>query len=364
MAGMSVGELFVKLGVQAETAKLKDFAAGIANTAMSTVALVAGLAGLSYGLKEMLSNAMDASTELKTFNSTTGMSMQMLQKWQLVAERVFVAPEVMTQSLTRLQDIYTKITKFGEGNMRPFNLIGVDIRGKTPEQLLLSIREGLKRYTGDKSMQRNIIEEMGLSPELMKVFELSNSQMKAMGVERLLMTDKETNNLNKLKVSLIELRQEFEKNAFRALGESAPQIEMATKALLGMVTALVALSKELKLLQGMTRVLDNLGNLFEILRPKNMVALMNTWGEEISADSLAMQLAHKANKERPLLEQFSSVAGSQALALSGFSSIMNLTQNITTSASARETAEESSRANKEVQEKEHQRVAAQLRKGR
>ena len=135
---MTIGELIVRLGIQADQQKVEQFTGALNSTTVKAIGLVAGLVGVSLELRHLLNDAMDVSMALAQFESQTGLSGQELQRWQIMAERSGSSAEAATSSIMALQRAMTEI-RLGGGNLKPFQMLGVDIN-QSPFQALEQIR--------------------------------------------------------------------------------------------------------------------------------------------------------------------------------------------------------------------------------
>lgn len=170
---MKAGELFVQLGVQADIATLKDFAGVIENMSLDAVGLVAEIGGISFALADIAKQAVNASVGFDLFQARTGQSWKELQQWQIVGEQVNVTAqdvESSVESLTRqMADI-----RLGKGNIFPWQALGIDPRNKDAFKVLDELRSRIKGL--DRPLAQNLLGQLGISPNMIKVLELSNEQ--------------------------------------------------------------------------------------------------------------------------------------------------------------------------------------------
>lgn len=203
---MKAGELFIELGVDADTPEAKEFQSALNSISMESLALVAGLTAVSFKLKEMLEESMNAAVGFKLFRNQSGLSTEELQKWQIVAERANVSTEAVTSSILALQRNIAEI-RLGRGNLMPFQLLGIDITDN-PFLILTQIQEKLRGL--DRAQAMNIMEMFGISPEMINIMTLTNAQFKELAKTQGLLFDEERQeNAFRLKRGIVDLRLEY-----------------------------------------------------------------------------------------------------------------------------------------------------------
>jgi hypothetical protein len=170
---MKVGEFFVQLGVTADSKNLKDFVKNISSMTLETAGAIAAISGVTYKLGQLASEAINASIGFEMFTSQTGLSWQELQKWQIAAELANVSAESVSSSITGLQRQLADIS-MGRGNAAPFMMLGINPRSKNAFEVLDQLREKIRGM--DSMRATNLITQMGLSPDMMQVLRMSNSE--------------------------------------------------------------------------------------------------------------------------------------------------------------------------------------------
>ena len=170
---MNIGELFVTLGIKGEgLGTLKEVGKAIADLPIDAAAAIAGMAGISFELSKMAEEAMRTAVSFQMFSSETGLSWQELQKWQIVAEQANVSAESVSSSISALQRNLAEI-RLGRGNIAPFQMLGIN-----PNQDAFGvIRQLRNRIKGlNPAMATNLVSQMGLSPDMMHVLQLTDKQ--------------------------------------------------------------------------------------------------------------------------------------------------------------------------------------------
>ncbi len=168
---MKLGEFFVELGVLSDQKSVREFAASIGDMTLGAAAGVAALVGLEYELVKIAGEAMNAAVGFEMFRSETGLSWQELQRWQIAGQQVNVTSESIASSISQLQRNLAEI-RLGRGNIAPFQMLGIDVRGNA-FSVLAQLRDRLRGL--DRATATNMIAQMGISPDMIRVLELTNS---------------------------------------------------------------------------------------------------------------------------------------------------------------------------------------------
>lgn len=234
---MKIGELFVQLGIKADTAKLVQFTEGLGGTVLKAAALVTALAGVSLAFKDVLQDAMNTSMALQQFEAQTGMSGQQLQRWQMMAERSGTSADAVTSSVEALQRAMTEI-RLGGGNVKPFQMLGIDVN-QSPFAALEQVRSRIKGM--DRGMANNLVSQLGINPEMIRLLTMTNAQLRAMNGDDLIISDRNRKKFAETKVELIKLRQELTYFAQNFIASLIPTGKEFTAIILQWKDALKAL---------------------------------------------------------------------------------------------------------------------------
>jgi hypothetical protein len=215
---MNIGELFVTLGVNTETMKVKEFTRAIGELPVQVLGAIAALAGIEFEMSKLAGEAMNAAVGFEAFGSQTGLSWRELQRWQIVAVQANVSAEAVTSSVSNLQRQLAEI-RLGRGNISPFAMLGID-----PRQNAFGVLQQLrKRLPGmDRAMASNLMGQMGLSPEMLQVLSLSDRKFAEFGRTVTGITGEQEKSFLKAKLALNQLGLEFKDFSFQHL---APLLE-------------------------------------------------------------------------------------------------------------------------------------------
>lgn len=122
---MKVSELFIKLGVVADTAKAKEFFNVLQDGKRVLFGVGAMAVGTSLGIGAMLDKSIQTSIALANFTAETGLSAQALQAWQHVGEGVGMTADEMTGAIQSLNSSLIRAKAFGE-HYPAFRLLGIN----------------------------------------------------------------------------------------------------------------------------------------------------------------------------------------------------------------------------------------------
>lgn len=197
---LKVGDLFVQLGISADSAKVKDFAKALGNLTVDAAAAIVGLAGVQYKLAQIANEAMNVAVGFQQFTAQTGLSWRELQKWQIVAEQANVSAESVASSVGALQRNLAEI-RLGGGNIAPFQMLGINAN-QSAFGVLQQLRGAIKGL--DNATATNMISQMGINPEMMELLTLSDEKFKELSKTVVGMNQAQSETFLKAKESLVQ----------------------------------------------------------------------------------------------------------------------------------------------------------------
>jgi len=198
---MKVGEFVVELLANANTVTLKQFGSELGQLPLKSVAAIAALAGVSWQLKEMAGQAMDTALRFQDFSAKTGLSWQELQKWEIVAKQANVSAENVASSIESIARASSDI-RMGKGNVAPFQMLGID-PSNNPFKILEQLREKVKDMNRPTAV--NLLSQMGISPDMMKVLTLSDEKFRSYSKTVKGLSADQVESLQKAKLALVQL---------------------------------------------------------------------------------------------------------------------------------------------------------------
>jgi hypothetical protein len=202
---MKVGELFVQLGIKADTPAAKEFQSVLRGATLQAAGLITALVGVSLEIRDMVQETLGAAVAFQKFENTSGLSAEKLQQWHNMAERANVSTESVTGAVLALQKNMADI-RLGGGNLRPFQLLGIS-PGDDPFEILEQVRSRIQGM--DRPMAVNIMQQMGINPEMINLLGLTADQLKRLASPEMILSEKNIGKLLQANRALKELRIEL-----------------------------------------------------------------------------------------------------------------------------------------------------------
>jgi hypothetical protein len=228
---LNIGELFVQLGVKADTFTVKDFSRAIGNLPLSIASALTALTGMNLGFIALTSHTLDMANNLSLFRSETGLSTDTLQRWQQTAAKVGVSGDAVTNSILGISNAIVQITRFGAaGPAIAFGRLGIsDWATKDPFQLLTELRSRYK--TMDPNEFRAYAQQIGVGPELTRVFDMSPGKFNASMSSGPAMSNRDLQTMADFQVALAAFTLEVQKDFVPVLIQLTPVMADLAKAL-------------------------------------------------------------------------------------------------------------------------------------
>ena len=179
---MKLGELFIKLGFDVDNAKLENFEKGVKSTAKKVLALKVAFAGAVYGLDKFVGGTVQGVAALKNINEQTGLSIELLQKWQKAGQlsNLALSAEQISGSIQNLQKSIAAI-KLGGTNTGAFELFRIDADNKDAFQILEELREKIRGGMYSPDVASDLLGRLGLDPAMVSVLKLSREEFEKLG---------------------------------------------------------------------------------------------------------------------------------------------------------------------------------------
>lgn len=222
MAGSSIGSLFVQLGFQADKTKLNDFIKSIGELDMRSIVAGLGLKGIQETIEKIMDSASGAAKDMNNFGKATGLSTQKMQQFGNFAEQMGVSSDEAMSSVKGLQDNLTKI-RMGEGNIRPFALMGVSVT-KDVWKTMDDIHKKMLDPRIPDAVKKTMIQEMGLSESMMTVLKSSDSQWATIK-DQMFMTESQIAGVQKYNAAMAKFSQSWKMVMQDVAAFLAPMIE-------------------------------------------------------------------------------------------------------------------------------------------
>lgn len=244
---VKAGELFVEIGVKGAKAAgeaisgVKDW---LGDMSTQGIAAKAAIIGALYAMERFATNSMQLGTNMHQFGLYTGLSTQMLQKWQYAMQQSGVSADDVQSSIVNVQKTMGDLRAFGKepAGMRQLQAVlgNFDFSKATDMNYVM---EQLRRYAQKEqntTVRNSVLSSFGLSQSMIA----GMSEFKGDINKQPVMFSKDTEDqLNRANIALMNLKRNW----------TIFQAEMTAKYAIPIVQELGELWKGL---QGIGRLLD------------------------------------------------------------------------------------------------------------
>lgn len=179
MAGGLIDELFVALGFKIDDKEVKTFDNNLKSTLQSATRFAAAVTAAVVVVDHMATSLLKNNQAFISFNQQTGLAignMQRIAKAGMLAN-MNITPETVMQSMQAVQSNLAQI-RLGQGNIEPYQLLGISPVGKDANQVFDDLRNAIKGL--DDMTATNIISQMGFNPEMITVLRMTNAELEDM----------------------------------------------------------------------------------------------------------------------------------------------------------------------------------------
>lgn len=268
---MKLGELFIQLGVKADTFTVRDFSKAIGDIPLAVAGAVTSLTGLSIGFIELTQHTLGIANNLGIFRAETGLSIEQLQQWQAVAKQTGVSAEAVQGSIMGItQALAAMRTGHADsGFMLAMGQMKVSPYGKNPYQILQEVMKATKGR--DPAVMSDLLARAHISPEMMRIFSLDQGKFSQMSRNSVVMNDSELRAMQDFQMALGRFAITIEKAfvpvivAFEPYMKDLTEVLAATLAKAGGITG-YAVGESARLINairkqgGFGNFMDNLNN--------------------------------------------------------------------------------------------------------
>lgn len=270
---MKLGELFIQLGVKADTFTVRDFSKAIGDIPFSVATAITSLAGLSLGFAAMTKEVLDMTSGFQVFTSETGLNTRALQQWQMVAKQAGLSGDIVTSSLTSLSSLMAQM-RLGRG-IPPAAAQALGLLGFSPRDLALNPAEMLNKIqTGvsgkNPAMATELLKSLGISPEMMRVFQTPASVREGLNP---IMSAGDISQMANLQKELATFNQTVMQEFVKALQQVEPFMAALTDVLIDIVHlagfeakgygGLASIYSSAKKQGGLMNFMENIANSYE-----------------------------------------------------------------------------------------------------
>lgn len=236
---MKIGELFVQLGFEADTMKLKDFVRSIGDLNMSSIMATGAWGEFANITKTLLEGTAGLAQEMRFFSTETGLSAQKMQSWSQLARQLGIEGDVVAQTLKHLQTSkqQTMIGNVDQSLMQAYNLLniygeaGVDISQDYFTQLE-NIRKGL--FNINPEMRRTITNLAGMSDQMIDFLLMEEKDWATRDKQPVIRTT-DIERMKEMNMEWVKLTQQMTILGNQFAVEIAPVIISTTKALVDLL---------------------------------------------------------------------------------------------------------------------------------
>ena len=219
---MQIDELFVKLGFQTDDKEVKEFNKTTEQSKINIMGVVAGAMAFVAAMDRIAQHTANAVNSLQNFNAQTGLSIGKLQNLQVTAglQNIGLSADMVSQSVESLQSNLANI-KLGQGNIAPFQMMGIDVMGQDAFGVIDQLRERIKGL--DDMTATNLIQQMGLNPQFVSVLRMSKNEFTGLN-SQIALTYDERQNIQALGVEIKKTQLLIEGAINKAISKWAPTL--------------------------------------------------------------------------------------------------------------------------------------------
>ena len=268
---MKIGELFVQLGVTGADKSVSALASvqdGLKNIASAALGVTAAVTTAVYAIKKLGDESSNTGMDLKNFETSTGMSSEMLQRWQVLSMHAGKSAEEMESSFKQLQSTMFRMVAGGQAPEGMARFVqGLEAAGSTLDRsrfrdisyMMSKLREYALLYKNRPDATMDVLKSFvspGTATALMasKGFDLNTVSSK------FIYNKNQQDSLANLKVQWDMLIAGFEHSIGRMNAQFGPGI---FKEISHVSSAFLAFAESLAALETKIHVLDKLSVIFE-----------------------------------------------------------------------------------------------------
>lgn len=172
----NIGKLAEKMGANVNWEALKKVDDEIQKTIMTVTKLVGATALAILAIDKMAMSLLKNNQAFISFNQQTGLALGNVQRIAQAGmlANMNITPEMVMQSMQAVQSNLAQI-RLGQGNIEPYQLLGISPVGKDANQVFDDLRNSIKGL--DDMTATNIIQQMGFNPEMITVLRMTNDEL-------------------------------------------------------------------------------------------------------------------------------------------------------------------------------------------
>lgn len=248
---MNIAEFFVTLGFNGDKGKVDQFSGslGALQRTISSLKVVAA----AMAIDRFVSSAVSATQAVTNFNAQTGLSVDILQRWQRAGSlsNIALSFDEVANSVAALESNLAQI-RLGGGNVAPFQLLGIDVAGRNAFQVLDQVREAIVGL--DNATATNLLQQMGISPNMVQVLRLTREEFDKLGNNNFLSRD-QRNNVRQMGVAYKDIKTQLVVLKDTAVSYAAPALQILFRAVSSITQGLTLMANKIASIKGVAEVL-------------------------------------------------------------------------------------------------------------
>lgn len=223
----SIGDLFIELGVKADTKTLNKVGQSVKTLRTNLLLLGGAFTGAVVGLDRFVNSALKGVVALQNINAQTGLSIEKLQKFQQAGQlsNLALSADQIAQSIGNVQKNLANI-KIGQGDIAPFQLLGIDVAGQDAFGVIDQLRDSIQGI--DPAVATNLISGIGLSPDFINILKLSREEFDALS-DNVFLSAKQRADIDRVGTSIKALGLRFKALKDQAVAKLAPELDKLVK---------------------------------------------------------------------------------------------------------------------------------------
>lgn len=183
---MQIAEFFATLGFEADQKALDDFDGGLQNLnkTLGRLQLVAAAVAMDVFVR----STVDATVAVQNLVNQTGILFNDIQRWQTAGVLADLSMDMqgVAGAIGAFQQNLTAI-QFGQGNVSPFQWLGIDVMGRDAPAVFDDMREAIKGL--DDATASYIITQAGLPPNFINILRLTRAEFEEMAGARTFLSE-------------------------------------------------------------------------------------------------------------------------------------------------------------------------------
>lgn len=224
---MQLDELFIKLGFKTDDKELDKFGKSAQGAKVNLLGIVAAATATVVAIERIAEATAHAVNNLQNFNAQTGLSIGKLQNLQITGQlqNIGLSANDVSQSVQALQSNLANI-RLGQGNIAPFQMMGIDVMGQDAFGVIDQLREKIKGL--DDMTATNLIQQMGLNPQMITMLRMSKDEFAGLN-SQIALTYDERKNIQDLGVEIKKTQLLIQGAINKTISQWTPALKAVAK---------------------------------------------------------------------------------------------------------------------------------------